>query len=274
MKTITKYLLLLSILIVAVSGAFSISHAGPPGKTVNKKDGSEMLLIPAGEFTMGSEGGFSDERPPHKVYLGDFYIDKYEITNSQYKKFVEAAGHRIPVNATDPDFDLWPDKKPMPGIDNQPVVNVCWEDAEAYCKWAGKRLPTEAEWEKAARGTDNRQYPWGNDSPAKKGARYEIKWQKDKTFSDVGSFAAGASPYGVMDLAGNASEWVADWYSLDYYRQSPNKNPCGPVSGYHRVVRGGSLFDADYYLRTTDRDYNMVTDCFRGLGFRCARAAK
>ena len=238
---------------------------------VNEKDGAEMVLIPAGEFIMGSREWYNDERGPHKVYLDAFYIDKYEVTNAQYKKFVRETGHRIPLNRTDPRYDLWSkDGDFPPEIARQPVINISWEDAAAYAKWAGKRLPTEAEWEKAARGTDQRRYPWGNEPPDAERAHFNLVWKGKKTLLDVNSLPAGASPYGVMNMAGNVAEWVADWYDPHYYKSSPQKNPQGGM-GTYRVLRGGSYMSPDFYLRCSDRDFDMPGDRHSSIGFRCAR---
>jgi len=249
------------------------ADAGPNAIT-NEVDGSKMALVPGGEFMMGGdqELGFLDELPVHKAKVGDFYIDQNEITNEQYKKFVDKTGHRIPANAVDPNFDLWQDKAPMPEVPKQPVVNVSWEDATAYCKWAGKRLPTEAEWERACRGSDGRMFPWGNKSPKEvAAAEFSRPWNNSKSYAAAGSLAATASPYGVMDMSGSAAEWVADWYDARYYRQAPAENSAGPAAGAYRVVRGGSSFDAEFYLRCVDRDFDMVSDRTKLVGFRCAR---
>jgi formylglycine-generating enzyme required for sulfatase activity len=246
-----------------------------PQTKISPMDGAEMVLIPAGEFLMGSPKGEgdSDEYPQHTVYLDAFYIDKYEVTNAQYKKFMDATGHAAPGYWNDNSFN-----KP-----EQPVVGVNWFDAEAYCKWANKRLPTEAEWEKAARGTDARKYPWGNEEPNAGGiwrANYNIgKKGADDGFqftAPVGSFSAGVSPYGIHDMAGNVWEWCADWYDKYYYSGSLKNNPKGPSKGRSRVVRGGSWLDVGYYLRAANRGkcvieeeeyFNRTTI----LGFRCAQ---
>ncbi|MEO0108860.1 MAG: SUMF1/EgtB/PvdO family nonheme iron enzyme, partial [candidate division WOR-3 bacterium] len=186
------------------------------------KDSSVMILIPAGEFLMGSAQGEGDkdEHPLHKVYVSEFYIDKYEVTNRQYKRFCDATGRNYP-----PDPELL---SSMPNYfnnyPNYPVVNITWEDARAYCDWAGKRLPTEAEWEKAARGSDGRKYPWGNKAPDGSQCNFadrnlpDVPWC-DKDADDgygftapVGHYPQGASPYGVLDMAGNVWEWCNDWY--------------------------------------------------------------
>ncbi|MDE3089110.1 MAG: SUMF1/EgtB/PvdO family nonheme iron enzyme, partial [Chloroflexota bacterium] len=185
-----------------------------------------MVYVPAGEFTMGSND-YDWEKPPHTVYLDGFWIDKYEVTNALYKKCVDSGTCKV---ADMGEYD--PSGKP-----NRPVVQVTWYDANTFCQWAGKRLPTEAEWEKAARGTDARTWPWGNDwNPSKLNS-----WDAGPhTTTDVGTYPQGASPYGALDMAGNVWEWVADWYSSNYYANSPKNNPKGPDSGGYRVMRGGS----------------------------------
>jgi len=241
----------------------NLEKKGEPPPTIIGKDGAEMILIPEGEFIMGSpEGeGDYDERPQHTVFLDAFYIDKYEVTNAQYKQFMDATGHEAPAYWDDERFNQ----------PNQPVVGVIWHDAVAYAKWAGKRIPTEAEWEKAARGTDGRIYPWGNE------------WDNSKCNSDVGndgyqytapvgSFLAGASPYGVMDMAGNVWEWVADRYGDNYYSQSPQQNPKGPDSGSMRVLRGGSWVSTlQTPLRCAVRLGNFPGPRGNLFGFRCAQ---
>jgi formylglycine-generating enzyme required for sulfatase activity len=204
-----------------------------------------MVLIPAGEFQMGSNDGDSSEKPVHTVYLDDFYMDIYEVTNAQYKKFMDATGHKAPIFWNDPNYN---DPK-------QPVVGVTWEDASAYAKWAGKRLPTEAEWEKAARGgLVGKKYVWGDEWPPPKGSGNFCDETAQKTFPDwdiikgyddgyadtapVGKF--NPNRYGLYDMAGNVWEWVADWYDQNYYANSPKQNPKGPNSGSYRVLRGGS----------------------------------
>jgi formylglycine-generating enzyme required for sulfatase activity len=189
-----------------------------------------MVYIPAGEFIMGSDEGDSDERPVHTVYLDAFHIDRTEVANAQYQACVEAGACDAPSNTTYYDNSNYA---------QHPVVHVSWDDADAYCRWAGKRLPTEAEWEKAARGTDGRRYPWGNSEPDCNKANYN---DCVGLTTEVGSYPAGASLYGVLDMAGNVWEWVADWYDPGYYSQSPTRNPPGPDSGELRVLRGGSWY--------------------------------
>jgi len=224
----------------------------------------DMVLVPAGEFTMGSPEGDPDEKPPHKVQTSAFFMDKYEVTVKQYAAFLQESGGDRPAE--------W---KTMNKTANQnrPVMGVDWADAAKYCKWAGKRLPTEAEWEKAARGTDGRLYPWGNDPPTPLHANYGKKeWNNHEALAPVGALEAGKSPYGVYDMAGNVWEWVSDWYDNDYYKNSPSDSPAGPSTGGFKVIRGGSWNTSARNLRAADRYFDPPS--FRSQyvpGFRCAK---
>ncbi|MCX5727389.1 MAG: formylglycine-generating enzyme family protein [Nitrospirae bacterium] len=224
----------------------------------------DMAVVPAGEFTMGSSSGDADEQPAHRVYLDAFSMDKYEVTVGQYATFLQEAGGDRPS-----------DWKTMNQSAHQkrPVVNVDWADAARYCKWAGKRLPTEAEWEKAARGTDDRIYPWGNDPPTPLRANYgKTEWNNHGVLLPVGTLEAGKSPYGIYDMAGNVWEWVSDWYDENYYKSSPSQNPTGPLTGGFKVLRGGSWNNSPRILRSADRYFDPPS--FRSLyypGFRCAK---
>ena len=229
-------------------------------QNIKGKDGGEMVLVPAGEFWMGSDD-WGPEKPKHRVYLDTFYIDKYEVTNALYKRFMDAAGRATPAYWSDSKFNG----------SSQPVVGVSWDDADAYCKWAGKRLPTEAEWEKAARGTDGREYPWGNQWESFRANSSESKPGKT---TPVGSYPEGVSPYGAHDMAGNASEWVADWYAEDYYKTSPARNPQGPGSGEYRGQHGGSWSDRLLGLRAACRSAAPPDTRDNFSGFRCARGGQ
>jgi len=193
---------------------------------ISDKDGMEMVFVPAGEFIMG--GADPNEPiayPRHAVYLDAFWIDRMEVTNAQYLRCVQA-------NVCEPTID--PSFEDLTKADH-PVIEVTWYDAQNYCEWVDRRLPTEAEWEKAARGVDERIYPWGNDPPDCTKAQFE---NCGSGTAPVGSKPRGASPYGVLDMAGNVAEWVADWYGLNYYSESPYRNPQGPSSGDSRVMNG------------------------------------
>jgi formylglycine-generating enzyme required for sulfatase activity len=214
-----------------------------------------------------AESCYGDEQPLHTVSLDAYYIDKYEVTNARYKVCVDAGGCTAPQESFS---QTRPSYYGNATYDNFPVINVNWHQANAFCAWAGKRLPTEAEWEKAARGgSDTRKYPWGNRAPDSTLLNYNFN-VGDTTA--VGSYPAGASPYGVMDMAGNVWEWVNDWYQADYYSVSPGSNPQGPATGQYRVLRGGSWFNLDYFVRSAYRD-NLRPDNWSYFdGFRCVRS--
>lgn len=242
-------------------------------KTKIGKDGAEMVLIPAGEFQMGSNDGSSDEKPVHTVYVDAFYMDKYEVTNALYKKFMDATGHKAPL--------YWNDSKN--NAPDQPVRGVSWHDGAAYAKWAGKCLPTEAEWEKAARGgLSGKKYPWG-DELTHDDANYSGTGGRDRWgyTSPVGSFDPNG--YGLHDMTGNVWEWCADEYSSSYYRVSERNNPEGPGVAVTfdnsdfttvrtpRVLRGGSCYVGNLYgLRVADRHNDNPTRALSIVGFRCA----
>jgi formylglycine-generating enzyme required for sulfatase activity len=191
-----------------------------------------MIHIPSGKFMMGSNDGYDNEKPPHEVDLDGYWIGKYEITFSQYDGYCKKMGKEEQSDKG------W-------GREKQPVINVSWDEAAAYCQWLSRetgltfQLPTEAQWEKAARGTGGLIYPWGNIFDKNKCNSYESGL---KVPMPVGSYPSGKSPYGCMDMAGNVWEWCADWYDLDYYKNSPAKNPQGPLEGDYHVLRGGSWF--------------------------------
>ncbi len=284
--------------------ALLILFSGAESKTASaERMPDDMVLVPAGEFSMGAstdEGGLPDEQPLRLVYLSAYWIDRYEVTNAAYARFTQETGYQAPANAA-PALTLWEHNAPMPGIEQHPVVNVSWLDAVAFCRWAGKRLPTEAEWEKAARGTDRRIYPWGNvwnldhANSASYWAQHTVhfadstEWEafwikglgaaisKEKGLRGeiltlpVGSFPSGVSPYGALDMAGNAAEWVQDWYNPTHYRSASLTNPPGPERGAIKAMRGGSWLKPAISLRTTDRDWGTMDSRPSGTGFRCAR---
>lgn len=291
---LTAHLLFWSALIVS-----------PLAWSLGVADQTDMVRIPTGEFRMGTgsdSGGLPDERPERSVLLSAFYIDRYEVTNEAYVLFISSTDHRIPENLN-AGATLWKNRTPMPGIERHPVVNVSWTDADAYCRWAGKRLPTEAEWEKAARGTDGRRYPWGNEWDLslansasywagrtvefESGADWEAFWVKGEGARiakqkglngevltlPVGSFPGAVSAYGLFDMAGNVAEWVQDWYDPNYYSSAPLTNPTGPPRGAIKSMRGGSWLKPAVSLRTTDRDWGTLDSRPSGTGFRCAQDA-
>ena len=266
---------------------------------------SEMVAVPAGWFTMGAtaeqrtatlEFGWPERwrariatlvdsaAPAHRIYLDDFAIDRHEVTNRDYRDFVLAAGFPAPA--------FWGQRRHL-SAPEQPVVGVSWFEAAAYCSWAGKRLPTEAEWEKAAHGAELQTYPWGDtwdrtrlrnaDSSAGVALADFSAWRawqqastsdRDKARpADVGSHPNGASPYGVMDMSGNVWEWVADWYHAEYYADTPSHNPAGPSKGARKVLRGGG-WDVPRVIATTWFRENVFPPHARGstvTGLRCAR---
>jgi formylglycine-generating enzyme required for sulfatase activity len=235
-----------------------------PPATITGKDGAPMVLVPAGEFTMGSEQGDDDEQPVHRVVLDRFYLDTFEVTNGRFAKFVEAIQSEPPWGFADQETPVVQAERPVRWVN--------WLEATGYCLWAGKRLPTEAEWEKAARGTDGRTYPWGNDPPTAAHAVFGLK-EGDETVSPIGNRNPGSSPYGVHDLAGNLYEWVTDWYDDAFYTQHSPSNPRGPGEGTTKVQRGGSYINSPYRLRSAFRTKGDPTEHDPHVGFRCAQDA-
>ena len=245
-----------------------------------------LILIPAGTFTMGSDRRAADEKPVHKVYLDAYYIGTYEVTNAEYYEFwaashypargelaVETPEHTPPKHTPEdfahlPQIGTWPGRaKKFP---NHPVVGVSWHDAQAYAEWKGMRLPTEAEWEKAARGYTDRTWPWGNAmEPYANTSAAEDGYENQ--LAPVGSFPKGKSYYGALDMAGNVWEWTADWYSDVYYFRSAKRNPPGPDVGSWRVIRGGSWIDALPRCSTTFRFYLYPRLKTSFVGFRLAK---
>lgn len=249
----------------APAGVRADSQGGAPTTGANEivgKDGAPSLLVAAGTFIMGDD----EESPRRELYLDAFYIDRYEVTTARYAKFLEATGS---VGAP----EGWEELKAERGKD-LPVVGVDWNDAVAYCKWVGRRLPTDAEWEKAARGSDERRYPWGNESPTVARANYENSSPEayDGGLMNVGAHPSGRSPFGIDDMAGNANEWVADWFT-DSFRSGDVRNPKGPESGNGRVIRGGGRFEPAERILSTKRYHGEPQLRNEDLGFRCARDA-
>jgi formylglycine-generating enzyme required for sulfatase activity len=220
-----------------------------------------MVLVPAGEFPMGSEQGDDDEQPVHRVFLDSFYLDTFEVTNGQFAKFVVAIQSEPPWGFADQETPVLHAERPVRWVN--------WLEATGYCLWAGKRLPTEAEWEKAARGPEGRLYPWGSDPPTPLHAVFGLK-EGTETVSPIGNRNKGTSPYGVHDLAGNLYEWVADWYDDTFYAPLPALNPRGPMEGTVKVQRGGSYINGPYRLRSAFRTKGDPTEHDPHVGFRCA----
>jgi len=243
-------------------------------KTIDLGEGIQMefVFVPAGEFWMGADEddavALAGEKPKHKVYLDAYWIGKYTVTNRQYACFIKEKKHKIPYQ--------WKNGQIPSNKEDHPIVMVSWHDADAFTKWLSQKwnkritLPTEAQWEKAARGTDGRIYPWGNETPNSKLLNYNDR-AGDTTA--VGSHPQGASAYGALDMAGNVREWVADWYDGEYYRISPPRNPQGPLNGIDRVQRGGSWSDNERDVRSSFRIWyfpKYVDFVGNHGGFRCA----
>jgi formylglycine-generating enzyme required for sulfatase activity/uncharacterized caspase-like protein len=242
--------------------ASSAPASGSGSTQVSDKDGMTLLYVPAGEFTMGSDGE-SDEKPPHTVYLDAFYIDQTEVTNAMYAKCVTAGACSAPSSTESRTHTSYYGNSQF---DNYPVLYVSWDDANKYCAWAGGDLPTEAQWEKAARGDDARVYPWGDQTPD--ASRLNFNNNVGDT-TEVGKYPTGASPYGALDMAGNVWEWVRDFYGS--YPSSAQRNPTGPTSGNTRVLRGGSWLVGATVVRASDRGRYGPGNLVGDYGFRCAR---
>ena len=269
---------------------------------VSAKDGMVMVYVPAGDFEMGSNE-YEDEQPIHTVYLDAYLIDRIEVTNAMFATFVNATGYETRAewggwssvfvgersggdNWEGIEGANWQHPQGPSGsiaeMGDHPVVQVNWDTASAYCEWAGRRLPTEAEWEKAARGTDGRKYPWGNQEAAGNLLNFAdnnlgtVSWANNrvddgyKLTAPWGNYPKGISPYGALDMAGNVCEWVADRYNEDYYANSPYKNPQGESWGSTRVFRGGSWLDSEWYARSSERHHLFTFTHYDNLGFRCA----
>jgi len=241
-------------------------------------------------------GNLQAEIPAHTIYLDAYYIDKYEVTNAQYAAFLNDMGSNTGsqgfdfLDLEDENVQIW--RRVLmggsgqsifvlmnPGLSypdfssedmaNLPVMEVSWYGAKAYCEWMGGRLPTEAEWEKAARGSEGRTYPWGeglDESKAYYAGDFSFPWNRK-----VGSYSEGVSPYGTYDMTGNVDEWVADWYDSEYYTRSPSRNPPGPASGEWRVMRGGSWYSGQFFLRASARGASIPDRWNFSIGFRCAK---
>ena len=245
----------------------------------------DMVRIPAGTFLMGSDkkvdrNAYPAEFPQRKVYLDAFDIDKYEVTTVQFLKFVLATNSN-PLIDWQYDGGNFQDT-----MASHPVMHVSWFDAEAYCQWAGKRLPTSAEWEKAARGEDGRIYPWGNEPAGLSRANFgrtglsgPVRDRPERLLLyppiiSVDKYENAVSPYGVFQMAGNVAEWTADWYDPHYYKKAPDRNPKGPEKGTQRAFRGGAWIDSTPSVRPAQRNGTDPQTKMNWLGFRCARDVK
>jgi formylglycine-generating enzyme required for sulfatase activity len=281
------------------------STPGIGSTRLSPKDNMVMVFVPAGQFEMGGYvDGAYDTMPAHTVYLDGFWMDHTEVTNEMFARFVKSTGYLTDAEKAESSFDfrtanleiIWekvrgldwdhPDgeNSSISGLEDHPVVHVSWNDASEYCTWAGRRLPTEAEWEKAASWNhvtgEKYIYPWGNNFDETLLNFCDVNCAYDFATKDlddghakaspVGSFPDGASPYGALDMSGNVMEWVADWYSADYYRTSPDSNPFGPNSGQQRISRGGGWATNDYYVSSARRFAWDHPYQHRALGFRCA----
>lgn len=229
-----------------------------------------MVFIPGGEFLRGRshtlpDDGLQwvpdlvkDDQPVKLIQVAPFYLDTHEVTNVDYARFVKVTNHRAPYN--------WPEGKLPVGKEKFPVSGVSWNDAEAYAKWVGKRLPSEAEWERACRGlTEKAKYPWGEKAPTDRDARFGVMSGPQET----GKCAANS--FGLYDMAGNVWEWTADWYDRDYYQKAPAENPKGPDTGQYKVLRGGSWADVPKYLTCAYRSWARSAERSPNIGFRCAK---
>ena len=247
--------------------------------SVEKADPRNMVLVSPGFFIMGSNKSLEDEAPEHRVYLDSYWIDKFEVSAGKFAEFLNTMDNLKGYYLDNKFGTLYYDGRfhPRPGLENYPINNITWNAADEYCKWKEKRLPTEAEWEKAARGTAAQAYPWGNIPPSDTLARYFQTWTKEenhKVMVPVQALTEGQSPYGLHNMAGNVKEWVDDWYDREYYNeQSEYANPRGPIGGEFKVVRGGSWRDMKGFIYSTFRNSGNPKSRMDDYGFRCAKNA-
>jgi formylglycine-generating enzyme required for sulfatase activity len=247
-------------------------HRAPAGGAIRlrEKDGMQEVYIPAGDFLMGAstqdDQAMDDQFPQHTVNLDGFWIDQHEVTNAQYALCVAAGACSTPQVLGSETRETYYDD---PGYAKYPVILISWYQAKAYCEWVEGGLPTEAQWEKAARSTDGRSYPWGNEKPVVDQLNYA---HIVGDTSEVCHYPLGNTPYGLCDMAGNVWEYANDWYAADYYDGSPSENPKGPTTGDSKVIRGGSCFTDIYLVSTTARNSsNPNIGYYDDLGFRCVR---
>ena len=245
--------------------------------SLNKKSEAGMILIPSGFFLMGSDENGSDERPKHKVFLDSYFIDEFETSAKEFANFLNESpnpGLYYKDNKYGV-LDLGNKFKPKKGYENFPINNVTWYGAKAFCQFNGKRLPTEAEWEKAARGIDGRKYPWGNTKPTATIARFNQQWEEKKlnAMVSVDSMSDGKSPFGLGQMSGNIKEWVDDWYDGEYYTDYKHKiNPKGPFGGEFKVLKGGSWHDLASFLYSSFRNNSAPSMGLEDYGTRCAKS--
>ena len=306
--------------VITLAAVTPLSCGGPqssliPPADLEKKGSEKMVRVPQGSFTMGWDSGELNERPEHKVFLGAFLIDRYEVSAVQFADFLNVAGNPESVYFSEDQYSTIGTVRegdevtyvPRDGHGGFPANNVSWYGADAYCRWLGKRLPSEAEWEKAARGDDKRIYPWGDEPPSARRARYGTDWHRDgfDAMVPVDALPEGVSFYGVYNMAGNVWEWTADWYRQNYCdfcgdfegrdevtsvltgedpswagqlfqtdtEVPPRRNPSGPETGSFKILRGGSWYDhdGDVLVRSTYRYWFMPEDLYLNTGFRCVR---
>jgi formylglycine-generating enzyme required for sulfatase activity len=232
----------------------------PIGSKVSSKDGMTEVYIPAGEFIMGSGEDLLSDFPKHRVYLDAYWMDKLEVTNAMYAKCFGAGvcSHPALYNTY---YDVW-------AYRDYPVVYVNWYQADQYCRWVGRSLPTEAQWEKAARGTDGRRYPWGDQLPNPRLVNFNLSLIGEPV--PAYRYPMGASPYGVLNMAGNVREWIADWYGEFYYQSSPYRDPTGPATGTQRSLRSGSYAEDQQQISVYTRFKHLPDSAGLSRGFRCA----
>ena len=255
-------------------GAKSLTSTSPPEAP------DRMAMIPEGYFIMGSNDHGDDERPEHKVFLDAYFMDKYEVSAAEYAEFLNAIGGNSKGYYKEDKFGVLEYEKQFYPLDNPsyPINNVSWFGAKAYCQWKDKRLPTEAEWEKAARGANGQIFPWGNSAPTPGLARYFQTWAEEvrhKVMVPVDSFPQGKSVYGVHHMAGNVKEWVDDWFDREYYLENEHKeNPLGPPGGEFKVLKGGSWRDLSSFIYSSFRNHSPPKNRHEDYGFRCAKSHK
>jgi eukaryotic-like serine/threonine-protein kinase len=235
----------------------------PIQQKTSAADGMVQVYVPAGEFLMGKPGEPDSNSPQRTIYLDAFWIDQVEVSNTMYEKCVKDGVCSLPALSDNPYYGKWVYR-------NYPVAYANWTQAVTYCEWAGRRLPTEAEWEKAARGTDGRKYPWGNETPNPRYANYSESLIGEAV--PVYRYPMGASPYGALNMVGNMREWVADWYSDSYYSEMPERNPTGPAEGFERSLRSGA-YDA-FDILAAKRYKHQPQSAGLSRGFRCAESDK